>query len=106
MGVKLTLSGALSALSDANATTARLLEHPTFDVSVYRPEGHDPQGPHQRDELYVIASGSGDFMCEGKIERFLTGDVFFVPAGATHRFENFSSDFSTWVIFFGPRPAR
>jgi len=25
----------------------------------------------------------------------------FVPAGIEHRFENFTSDFATWVIFYG-----
>lgn len=26
----------------------------------------------------------------------------FVPAGMTHRFEDFSADFVTWVVFWGP----
>jgi hypothetical protein len=65
VSVKLTLLEALAALG-ASATSARLLEMPAFDVSVYKPEAHDLQGPHKRDELYVIASGSGDFACEGK----------------------------------------
>jgi hypothetical protein len=25
------------------------------------------------------------------------------PAGAVHRFENFSNDFVTWVVFYGPQ---
>jgi hypothetical protein len=25
-----------------------------------------------------------------------------VPAGVEHRFEEFSGDFGTWVIFYGP----
>ena len=28
--------------------------------------------------------------------------LIFVPAGIEHRFENFTDDFSTWVIFYGP----
>ncbi|MGH6626387.1 MAG: hypothetical protein ACRECD_07570 [Burkholderiaceae bacterium] len=31
------------------------------------------------------------------------GDAFFVAAGATHRFENFSDDFVTWAAFDGPQ---
>tara|TARA_R110002073_G_scaffold49320_2_gene131727 strand:- start:169 stop:279 length:111 start_codon:yes stop_codon:yes gene_type:complete len=27
--------------------------------------------------------------------------MIFVEAGAEHRFENFSEDFSTWVVFWG-----
>ncbi len=30
------------------------------------------------------------------------GDAFFVAAGVAHKFENFSSDFATWVVFYGP----
>jgi uncharacterized protein YjlB len=29
--------------------------------------------------------------------------VLFVPAGTTHRFEDFSADFATWVVFWGPQ---
>lgn len=105
MSVKLILLEALAALG-ASATSARLLEMPAFDVSVYKPEAHDLQGPHKRDELYVIASGSGDFACEGKTDRFQTGDVLFVPAGAAHHFANFSDDFSTWVVFLALGPAQ
>jgi mannose-6-phosphate isomerase-like protein (cupin superfamily) len=30
-------------------------------------------------------------------------DVLFVPAGVEHRFENFTDDFTTWVIFYGQK---
>ena len=30
------------------------------------------------------------------------GSFLFVPAGRTHRFVDFSSDFVAWVVFFGP----
>ena len=31
------------------------------------------------------------------------GDAFFVAAGVVHQFENFSEDFVTWVVFYGPQ---
>jgi mannose-6-phosphate isomerase-like protein (cupin superfamily) len=34
--------------------------------------------------------------------RFGPGDALFVPAGMKHRFENFSDDFATWIMFYGP----
>ncbi|MFT5765663.1 MAG: mannose-6-phosphate isomerase-like protein (cupin superfamily), partial [Saprospiraceae bacterium] len=34
---------------------------------------------------------------------FEAGDVLFVPAGVAHRFEKFTEDFATWVIFYGPK---
>jgi uncharacterized protein YjlB len=30
------------------------------------------------------------------------GSFLFVPAGAVHCFEDFSSDFTVWVAFYGP----
>ena len=33
---------------------------------------------------------------------FGPGDVLFVPAGTVHRFEDFSADFATWIVFYGP----
>jgi hypothetical protein len=34
---------------------------------------------------------------------FGPGDFLFVAAGVSHAFETFTSDFKTWVIFFGPK---
>lgn len=103
MSTKLTVGEGITALSNANNTFARLLEQPAFDVGLYKPLSYDEQAPHSRDELYVIATGTGEFTCQGRSDRFQSGDVFFVPAGADHRFSKFSFGFSTWVIFFGPR---
>ena len=36
------------------------------------------------------------------LDRFAPGDAFFVAAGVEHRFENFSTGFSVWVVFWGP----
>jgi hypothetical protein len=30
------------------------------------------------------------------------GDVLFVPAGQPHHLDDFSDDFATWVVFYGP----
>jgi hypothetical protein len=103
MPPNLTFKDAAAVLSRAGQPFERLLEGPTFDVGLYKPDGSDPQGPHARDELYVIARGSGEFLCDGKATKFQSGDAFFVPADVDYRFMNFSADFSTWVIFFGPR---
>ena len=97
---KLTIEGALDILSRQDSYV-RLLRRDTGDIGLYRPDKTDPQTPHKRDEAYVIATGTGEFFCDGKMEHFKPGDVFFVAAGVEHRFMNFSEDFSTWVIFFG-----
>jgi mannose-6-phosphate isomerase-like protein (cupin superfamily) len=76
--------------------------HGSLIVELYAPVGHDPQSPHERDEVYFVISGSGEFVVAGKRSRFAAGDALFVAAAIEHRFENFTSDFSTWVIFYGP----
>jgi mannose-6-phosphate isomerase-like protein (cupin superfamily) len=50
----------------------------------------------------VIARGTGRLVVEGASFAFSPGDVLNVAAGAEHRFEDFSDDFATWVIFYGP----
>ena len=80
---------------------ATVLENGSMIVEIYQPIGKDHQTPHTQDELYVIISGSGEFLNDGKITEFKTGDVLFVPAGVEHRFEKFTEDFKTWVIFYG-----
>lgn len=78
-------------------------------VELYAPDAVDPQKPHTRDEVYFVVSGSGEFVVAGERTHFVAGDALFVAAGVEHRFENFSADFSTWVVFYGPeggeRPA-
>ena len=79
-----------------------VFEHGTLAVELYAPRGNDPQKPHTRDELYVVVAGRGTFFCDGERKAFECGDALFVPAGAVHRFEDFSDDLAVWVMFYGP----
>ena len=79
-----------------------LLEHGTLELGYYKPDRIDPQQPHTQDEIYIVQSGSGLFVIGDERKPFEAGEALFVPAGAVHRFEDFTEDFSTWVIFYGP----
>jgi mannose-6-phosphate isomerase-like protein (cupin superfamily) len=92
---------ALEKLSNSKQLFLELFTHGTLSVEVYKPIEKDFQQPHEKDEVYLIISGEGDFYSDGKTVKFQKGDFLFVPAGIEHRFENFSEDFSTWVIFYG-----
>jgi len=72
-----------------------------LEVRCYRPPALDPQTPHDRDEVYVVVSGQGDFVREGERVKFSPGDLLFAAKGEAHRFENHTPDTSVWVIF-GP----
>jgi mannose-6-phosphate isomerase-like protein (cupin superfamily) len=78
-----------------------LLKHGSMTIEYFTPREIDLQTPHKQDEIYVIAAGKGTFFGGGDTVTFEKGDVIFVPAGMEHHFEQFSSDFATWVIFFG-----
>jgi mannose-6-phosphate isomerase-like protein (cupin superfamily) len=78
------------------------LQHGTAKIGLYAPRGTDPQGPHRRDEIYVVWRGHGVFERAGEQRRFEPGDLIFVPAGTLHRFAEFSDDFAAWVVFYGP----
>ncbi len=79
-----------------------LLEHGSMELGYYKPEGVDPQTPHAQDEIYIVQSGSGIFVVDGERQPFEPGEALFVAAGVEHRFEDFSDDFSAWVVFYGP----
>ncbi|MCG5053783.1 MAG: cupin domain-containing protein [Myxococcales bacterium] len=74
----------------------------SLDVEMYTPVGSDPQSPHDRDEIYVVARGTGIFFDGIRRQEVQPGSFIFVAAGQSHRFESFSSDFSVWVFFYGP----
>ena len=90
----------LSALSDPFIV---LFKRGDFSVEFFAPQDVDTQQPHQQDEVYIVASGSGLFLRGEERVPFVQGDFLFVPAGIPHRFEQFTKDFKTWVIFFGPQ---
>jgi mannose-6-phosphate isomerase-like protein (cupin superfamily) len=98
-----TLRDALAALPALGGLRfVSLLQHGTMELELYAPRGRDPQTPHTRDELYVVAQGSGQFRNGPTRHPFGPGDVLFVPAGVEHRFEEFTFDLAVWVIFYGP----
>ena len=64
-----------------------------------------PQKPHLRDEVYVVAAGTGRYRVEDAVSEVGPGDLLFAAAHAPHGFENISEDFCVWVIFYGPEKA-
>ena len=99
----LTLSQGLTRLpTPAGERFIELFQHGTLAVELYAPRGDDPQTPHTRDEVYVVAQGSGYFRNGSDRHRFGEGDVLFVSAHVPHRFEEFTDDLAVWVFFYGP----
>jgi hypothetical protein len=38
--------------------------HGSMTVELYAPSGHDPQTPHEQDELYFVVTGISEFVLE------------------------------------------
>jgi mannose-6-phosphate isomerase-like protein (cupin superfamily) len=79
-----------------------LLVHGSMRVGLYALRETDPQSPHTQDEIYIVISGTGTFYNAGERKPFGPGDIIFVKAEDEHRFEDFTDDFQTWVVFWGP----
>ena len=101
------VAGQAAGTSPFGLPAAQLRQHGTMKMFLYEPRGVDEQPRHDQDEVYVVLSGTGIFAIgweEESLERmpFGPGDAIFTPAGALHRFEDFTDDFSTWVVMYGP----
>ncbi|MCC7426579.1 MAG: GNAT family N-acetyltransferase [Alphaproteobacteria bacterium] len=82
--------------------SAELLVSPGIELRWYRPPQPDPQTPHDRDEVYIVARGSGRFRRGDVVVTFGPGDCLFAAAHEEHRFEDASPDLAVWVVFGGP----
>jgi len=94
-----TIHNQLSSLPEGEERYIECGSHGTMSMGMYAPRKHDLQTPHDQDELYFVLSGSGTFINGNNKCSFKPGDALFVAAGITHRFENFTDDFSAWVVF-------
>jgi mannose-6-phosphate isomerase-like protein (cupin superfamily) len=97
----LSLAAALAVPLPEGRCSSEVFVGGDLEIRLYAPKGHDPQTPHDRDELYVVAAGHGKFRVGERVEAFAPGALLYVAAHETHRFEDFSDDFAAWVVFYG-----
>ena len=98
-----TLRKALQATQEsADGLYGVVLENGSMQLGYYRPTGSDGQTPHEQDEIYIVQTGTGTLVRADERVAFVPGDALFVAAGVEHRFVDFSDDFGTWVVFYGP----
>jgi len=101
-GTLFSRAAAASTKLEGGRLSALMLRHGTLELRWYAPKETDPQTPHDRDEVYVVVSGSGVFVRGDEKVAFNPGDALFVAAHEVHRFESFTPDFAAWVMFYGP----
>src|SRR5688500_17228605 len=100
---RLTVTQSLAKLpGPAGERFVELFQHGTLSVELYAPRGSDPQQPHTRDGVSVLGLGGGQYRTAESLRTCGAGDLLFVPAGVTHRFEDSTEDLADWVVFYGP----
>ncbi|MDA0787852.1 MAG: dimethylsulfonioproprionate lyase family protein [Proteobacteria bacterium] len=74
---------------------------PDMSCGVYRlvPGASDPQQPHSQDEIYYVINGAGSFRDDDGVRQISPGDILYVPANATHRFEDIMQTLTLLVVF-------
>jgi mannose-6-phosphate isomerase-like protein (cupin superfamily) len=104
MSKRMSIDKALQAVRESDdGLYGVLLENGSMELGYYKPIGVDDQSPHDQDEIYIVQTGRGTFVCGDQSIPFEPGDALFVAAGVDHRFTEFSDDFAAWVVFYGPR---
>lgn len=98
---RITQAEAAAAPLEAGRRSSLLLNTPGLEVRWYQPPNPDPQTPHDRDEIYLVAVGSGFYRRGETRVPFAAGDMLFAAAGEVHRFEDHTPDTQMWVVF-GP----
>ena len=100
---KVTVAEALAQLPRLNGQSfVSVFEHGTLVAEILAPPSSSPLHPHPRDEIYIVARGSGELFRGGVCLPISPGDFLFVPAGVEHHFRNFTDDLIIWAIFYGP----
>ena len=98
----LSLAAALALPLPEGRRSAEVFVDGDLEIRFYAPKGHDPQPPHNRDEIYLVAAGRGKFRVGARVDPISPGALLYVAAHEAHRFEDFSDDFAVWVVFYGP----
>lgn len=96
------LRDAMARIPEGDGRFAEIFRYGSLCLEIYAPRSRDPQQPHKQDEIYVVVQGEGIFVNGETRQSFGPGDILFAAAGEVHRFEEFTDDFYTWVIFYGP----
>ena len=107
-------SGGCNARAPVSLAAARALQPPEGSraAEVFRDDHvwirfaarptSGPQVPHDRDEFYIVASGTARYRWDGGETMIGPGDMMFAAAHTPHGYDQFSEDFSVWVVFYGP----
>ena len=99
-GTNTTLN-ALASAQPASQAYRPFLQQSSMEAGIYQlaAGATDSQETHQRDELYVILSGSATLEVDGTRQAITAGSIAYVRAGVRHRFTAITSALQVLVVF-------
>ena len=77
------------------------LRAPALSMGLYElaAGSHDPQQPHNEDEIYYVVSGTGVIRVGDEDEAVGPGSIIYVAARVPHHFHSITEDLSVLVVF-------
>ncbi len=89
--------------AEASDLYMEFLRRPSMSMGLYTlPAGaHDPQEPHEQDEVYYVLAGRATLEVQGEEQPVQNGSIVYVPAHAVHRFHSIEEEL-TVLVFFAP----
>jgi carbamoyl-phosphate synthase large subunit len=100
---RVTLAQALCHLPELNQRRiVSAFKYGTMAAEILAPPSKSPLHPHSRDEIYIVARGTGELFRDRVALTISPGDFLFVPAGMEHHFRNFADDLVIWAVYYGP----
>jgi mannose-6-phosphate isomerase-like protein (cupin superfamily) len=96
-----------SSLEQQRAQSGNLylefLRVPALSVGVYTLQAGqtDPQSPHNEDEVYYIAEGTGMIRVGDEDRAVESGSIVYVAAQVPHHFHSITADLKI-LVFFAP----
>ncbi len=99
----ITIAAARTLTPTEGRNSAEVFRDGDLEVRMAVQSTRGPQVPHDRDEVYFVARGSGRYRVGDTVTDIGPGDLLFAAAHAPHGFEDFSDDFAVWVVFYGPQ---
>ena len=98
----ISLAAARAAKPPVGSRSAELFRDGDLSVRFAARPTAGPQVPHTQDEFYIVAAGTARYRWDGGETTIGPGDLMFAAARTPHGYDQFSEDFSVWVVFYGP----
>jgi mannose-6-phosphate isomerase-like protein (cupin superfamily) len=98
----LSLAAARALAPPEGSRSAEVFRDGDLSIRFTRLPTAGQQVPHPQDEFYIVASGTARYRWDGGETTIGPGDLMFAAARTPHGYDQFSDDFSVWVVFYGP----